>query len=675
MASTIKLKFNEPILLREVVAVTVNTGVGSLFCPESFVDTRSQSGQVSLSSTANGSAVNFATAWNLDYKDKGGVDNMVAVVSSGTVTISVKDPTWTFDSASGGAVSEGKVTATINNETNVPSPISVNFDGFTAYATDPCTKAYANYTVSGGSGLYHVYLDGVQVSTAETSPLKFLMDRGKLYSLKILDTNGLEVVSKSSRPPRKIIPNDLTLEIANLGSGTTVTVNRQGISRWIEPYTYSLDGTNYKSENVFTGLAAGNYTLYVKDAFGCVATKEFVLDGETEVAETVFFLSEINALRFAKIENGKKNSRNTLSHNELNKLSYPFFHRYTANDPVVTQFKTNAAFINIYTLDTNGNTNTINYVQQTENIGKEAKSTASLFDFGGGLSGLFFGVVDMLDPLSGAVLETIDYGFSIPEWAGSVGDFITIDAIGQIKIHDIAYSDAHEAFVLVFNRSHSGAAVATTAYRRYNIQPYEVYEFQVDIALQPDLFNVVVEAGMSENQIEFQYVSEKVKQVVDSDKLYEIDYFDDMNKGGMVYTTGIRHKLRLPGMSGYVGEQMTEGYNGDSKYYVTNNQIYRSEQFIFPQLSPEMAHKLRLVVAHGHLIINNMVYYLAEEPEITPSVTHNLLTFSVVLKSGGELFLDSDYEIISGSTVDEALAGAIEASKGKSLLLWTKNNG
>lgn len=35
-----------------------------------------------------------------------------------------------------------------------------------------------------------------------------------------------------------------------------------------EPYEYSLDNMNFQSENTFTGLAAGTYTIYVRDADG-----------------------------------------------------------------------------------------------------------------------------------------------------------------------------------------------------------------------------------------------------------------------------------------------------------------------------------------------------------------------------------------------------------------------
>ncbi len=47
----------------------------------------------------------------------------------------------------------------------------------------------------------------------------------------------------------------------------------------VQPYTYSIDGTNYQASNNFTGLATGTYTGYVKDAAGCVSTKNNIFIG------------------------------------------------------------------------------------------------------------------------------------------------------------------------------------------------------------------------------------------------------------------------------------------------------------------------------------------------------------------------------------------------------------
>lgn len=53
-------------------------------------------------------------------------------------------------------------------------------------------------------------------------------------------------------------------------------------------YTYSLDGVNYQILDDFTGLAPGDYTMYVKDANGCVATAGFTINAAVQVAPTPF---------------------------------------------------------------------------------------------------------------------------------------------------------------------------------------------------------------------------------------------------------------------------------------------------------------------------------------------------------------------------------------------------
>lgn len=59
--------------------------------------------------------------------------------------------------------------------------------------------------------------------------------------------------------------NDQTGKFIGAGSGGTT------------PYLYSRDGTNYQSGAEFGRLSAGNYTLYVKDAHQCTASKATVV--------------------------------------------------------------------------------------------------------------------------------------------------------------------------------------------------------------------------------------------------------------------------------------------------------------------------------------------------------------------------------------------------------------
>lgn len=636
-----------------------------------------------LETDADVIAANFITAWNLDYRNSGGTNNAVAIVgaTANEVIINFINPSWQVTAVTGTSIIDGNITFVISNPT-LEDDASVSIDSYEAYVAEPCNYALANIAVTGGNDLYNVYLKPsmTQILTGVASPFQLQDVRGVSSAYRITDTLGFEIAFDFIvGMPNIVSTKKIDIAITNLSAGATVSITVDFISDAILPYTYSLTGSGYQSSNVFTGLAPGSYTIYVKDAFLCVKTKDFEVDGVTEITETILTISEINALRFAVIDSNKKNHKNTLSCFELKKLTYPFIHRYLATDIMITQFKTNAQYINVYAVEANGDQTALGALQMTENIGLDALSTSTYFSLGEGRSAIYFGEVDILNPLTEAFIETTDFGFTLPEWANSVGNYVTIEGVGQVPIDSIGYSDFYNSFVIEFDIAYTGVAVERNLGAVYNLQPYEVYESTADMAVLPELFNIVIEVGTDSDNLDFTYISEKIKRTVDSDKLIEIFYSDDENKGDMVYQTDIVHKMLLEGAVDYVGEQDTEGYDGDTNYFVTDNTVYDSQKFVFYRLSSEMVHKLRLVMTHLYLQINGLNYKIAEKPEIKTDINNNSKTFSVILKRGGQEFLTDDQEIIEvgnrASAKNEAIAGAIEASKGKSLVLWTKTSG
>ncbi len=684
--ATITLTFVEvelPITSR-LLTIVVEAGGVELAPFQEFFDTlRTAPYQVTAPSDlldADDVAANFIIAWNLDYKDMGGTNNAVAVegATANEVVITFVNPSWQVTSVGGTAVSLNTITYVTVNPT-LEDDVSVEIVDHEAYPSDPCLYALANIAVTGGNGLYNVYLKPSMslVVNGLASPFQIQDQRGVSSAYRITDTLGFEIAFDFViGMPKKVSDKSIDIGVTNLSAGVTINVTVDFISDDVSPYTYSLTGSGYQSSNVFTGLAPGSFTLYVKDAFLCVFTKDFVLDGETTITETIFRISEINALRFAQINSEKKNHKNTLSCFELKRLTYPYFHRYLVTDPIITQFKTNAQYINVFAIEPDGSTTDLGSTKMTDNIGLDALSTSTYFSLGEGRSAIYFGEVDILDPITEVFIEATDFGFMLPEWANTVGNYVTIEDIGQVPIDSIGYSDFYNSFVIEFDIAYTGSPVEKNLGAVYNIQQYEVYESTADMSVLPELFNVVIEVGVDVDNIDFRVISEKVKRVVDSDRLLEIFYSDDENKGDMVYQTGIIHKMLLEGAVDYVGDQETEGYDGDTDFFVTDNTIYDSQRFVFYRLSSEMVSKLRLVMVHLYLQINGLNYKISEVPDIKTDINNNLKTFSITLKRGGEQFLTDDQEIIVvGSEVSaksEAIAGAIAASQGKALILWKK---
>ncbi len=59
-----------------------------------------------------------------------------------------------------------------------------------------------------------------------------------------------------------------------------------GKSGGTAPYEYSIDGTNYGSTPSFSFLAAGSYTVYVRDANGCVVSKAVTIEAPDQIQLT-----------------------------------------------------------------------------------------------------------------------------------------------------------------------------------------------------------------------------------------------------------------------------------------------------------------------------------------------------------------------------------------------------
>lgn len=74
---------------------------------------------------------------------------------------------------------------------------------------------------------------------------------------------------------------------ANQNNGSFVVAGVSGTA----PYTYSLDGVNYQSSNIFTNLGVGTYTIYVKDALNAVASTVKTLTGQQPVQNYIVSLN------------------------------------------------------------------------------------------------------------------------------------------------------------------------------------------------------------------------------------------------------------------------------------------------------------------------------------------------------------------------------------------------
>ncbi len=190
----------------------------------------------------------------LQYSINGTVfqsSNLFTGLAPGTYTVRTGD--------AGACITNTSVTVSA-----VPAP---TVTGYTISAT--CNNSNGAIIANGGSGVtpYQYSING----TTFQSINQFTGLAAGSYTITIKDVNGCTNTSGISVGNLQAPSQNLAFTAATcLNSNGTITSTATGGT---PPYQYSLNGTTYQVANLFSGLAAGNYTVYVKDNNGCIHTK------------------------------------------------------------------------------------------------------------------------------------------------------------------------------------------------------------------------------------------------------------------------------------------------------------------------------------------------------------------------------------------------------------------
>jgi len=125
-------------------------------------------------------------------------------------------------------------------------------------------------TSSGAAGAVTYSING---GTPQSSNIFTGLNAGQ-YTITVTDANGCTASTQTItiNNPSAITANaTVTNETASVGNNGIINISASGGS---PTYQYSKDGTNYQLSNQFSGLAAGTYTIYIKDSKGCIKTIE-----------------------------------------------------------------------------------------------------------------------------------------------------------------------------------------------------------------------------------------------------------------------------------------------------------------------------------------------------------------------------------------------------------------
>ncbi|WBL21533.1 LamG-like jellyroll fold domain-containing protein [Zunongwangia sp. HRR-M8] len=162
-------------------------------------------------------------------------------------------------------------------------------------------------SVSGGTSPYQYSIDGINYQ----SNRKFSNLFADTYSLTILDNNGCTI----SQTIQITQPNDLTASspsVTNVNCFGTSTgkITAGEVNGGTAPFEYSIDNTNFQTDRNFTGLSAGTYTLFIKDANACGIQQLFTIEQPDELisnynkTDVNCYKEDSGIIQFTKISGG-----------------------------------------------------------------------------------------------------------------------------------------------------------------------------------------------------------------------------------------------------------------------------------------------------------------------------------------------------------------------------------
>jgi SprB repeat len=169
----------------------------------------------------------------------------------------------------------GVYTVTVRDATGCTRAVSVTVGNATAATVTAiatvaaCGNTNGTITATGTGGItpYQYSINGGV--TYQTSNVFTGLAPGS-YTITIKDntgcTNIVTVTVSSTGGP--LVTATTTATACGASTGSITIAGTGGAA----PFQYSINGTNFFASNLFNGLAAGNYVVYIRDAAGCIGT-------------------------------------------------------------------------------------------------------------------------------------------------------------------------------------------------------------------------------------------------------------------------------------------------------------------------------------------------------------------------------------------------------------------
>lgn len=508
------------------------------------------------------------------------------------------------------------------------------------------------------------YSDGTVINGNTDNPFIFTAIRNQTFTITVENEDGNQA-SQVVTVPNLLQQDNFSINIVNSPNGATISVsniNSEGLN-----LQYSLDNDEFQNSNTFSGLENGDYTLYVRDQYGCSFEFEFnVNEGGLYIPH--FYISKSNSIPFAqRITFGDagnyKNDENTLSCEADVLVPYKEVVLFQTADVITTQFQTNYSNIIAKVIQEDLSEVIVDVIQKTNNIGIREKRDALKFNLGNGKTGIYFMAGNIYNFDTNATTGTYNLNGSLPEWA-IIGAYINISTSWYI-IENIFFDESKNADVIVINEAYNGIEALIIVGSIYNDFNFEEYEFAIDMV---DYIGQRIRVKLELTDDNFAYItllSEEIAVEVRHRDTLCIDYYN-IDNNDVNYSTGIKHRLRIPftKVEGYLDEESSTNKT-DTNVILMSADLYKGKRFIFEPMTENLWEKVCYALSHKIVIIDGVQYVKNGEFETEgPLEQSNLYVLTAKMLKAGAGYSSEGSTVASGSSTPVELPTFIEGNNG-----------
>lgn len=544
----------------------------------------------------------------------------------------------------------GRIGVTISNEPVNP-PISIISTSVVQNASNPC-------------GFFTATVETSEQADQLTSPFNQPITGNPFNivdiprdNLNLIDITVLKSSNSTTATKQLYVPNIVSemfrIDILQSPQNNTVTVEWLGLRQPDFVLSYSLDNVLFSRNNSFSGLAQGNYTMYIKDDIGCSLSIPFevtAFEPNVYTRPNLFEVSEQNQLITVDRDNNPRNPVNTLSYEEESPINYrnftQLFEKTDGNNGVITeQYTSTYENMSIKLIDCQSNETVITPIQKTNNINlsdfRDVTIVTAVYQQVNYV-GVQYITGNTYDSNLNVTGSYVLNGLT-PEFM-NVGDSINITGLGWRKVIDIII--VNNAQTLILNQLSNTSAITPGVYiaeSRYNLLDYEVFEFSIDLSVLDGNYCISYEAtdsefGTKKKQTEYFNVSDSQKDT------YLLQYYNSV-PNETFYQTGINYYLRIPRERDmtYAPSDTQEVYQTDTNV-VSIETTYRDTYTLETQPIPvNMVRKIGLAISNDRLFINGLSVLKNEENEAERFGDTNNYVMNIKL-------IRSDYAFISNAS-------------------------